>query len=261
MKKILAILMIITMVASMVACGEKNGDNKTSGKNKSEKIVLKAGTQPTFPPFDTVDENQNVVGFDMDLIKAIGKDQGFDVEFVNQEFSGLIPAIQSGSIDIVTSGMSITDNRKEQVLFSDPYWQAGLVVAVNSENEKISSVNDFDKTMKIGAQLGTASAGMVQKLQAEGKIGEAVIMDGLDVLMLQLAKGDVSAVINDEPVTKAYISKQKGKIKIVGDIMNAESYGFAVKKNNKELVKKINKGLENVKNSGEFDKLVEKWFK
>lgn len=100
MKKFLAVAMILLMTAALAACG---GDTKDSGSSdssadapKASGDVLIVGTEPTFPPFDTTDDNGDIVGFDMDLIKAIGKDQGFEVEFRNLEFDGLIPALTSG---------------------------------------------------------------------------------------------------------------------------------------------------------------------
>ena len=93
------------------------------------------------------------------------------------------------------------------------------------------------------------------------KIGDVTLLNGVDVAVMQVISGYADAVINDKPVTEAYIKKQKGKIKIVGKTMDAESYGIAVKKGNDELLKKINKGLANLKKNGEFDKIVKKWFK
>lgn len=257
LKKIIAIGLVLALVFSLGACGDKK---KSEGNKSNEKKVLKVGTEPTFPPFDTTDENQNITGFDMDLMKAIGEDQGFEVEFVNLEFNGIIPALQAGNIDIAAAGISITPKREKQVKFSEPYWDAGLVVAVKSDNKDIKSIDDLKGDMKVAAQIGTAGGDLAQKLKDEGKIKEATLLNGLDVAMMQLINGDVSAVINDKPVTEAYINKQEGKIKIVGDVMNSESYGFAVKKDNKELLEKINKGLKNVKKSGKFDELVKKWF-
>ena len=108
MKKFLSVLMILAMVLALAAC---SGDNSTSGGSADSSAdsgsaeVLVVGTEPTFPPFDTTDDQGNIVGFDMDLIKAIGEDQGFDVEFRNLEFDGLIAALQSGTIDIAIAGM------------------------------------------------------------------------------------------------------------------------------------------------------------
>lgn len=257
-KKILAISLAVTLIFSMAGCGDKKSDNDGQ---KGEKQILKVGTEPTFPPFDTIDDNQNITGFDMDLMKAIAKDQGFKVEFVHLEFAGLIPSLQAGNIDIAAAGISINKKRAKQVDFSDAYWDAGLVLAVKSDNNKVKSVNDLTKDMKVSAQAGTAGAAKAEKLKKEGKIGDVTLLNGVDVAVMQVISGYADAVINDKPVTEAYIKKQKGKIKIVGKTMDAESYGIAVKKGNDELLKKINKGLANLKKNGEFDKIVKKWFK
>ena len=254
-KSVIAVLLAMLLVFSLSACG--GSDDSGSG----DTVVYKVGTEPTFPPFDTTDDNQNIVGLDMDLIKAIGEDQGFEVKFENLSFDGLIPALKAGNIDIVAAGMNKDDpERQKEVDFSDSYYDSQLYVAVTVDNDSITSIDDLTPDMKVAAQTGTTGAEKVKELKEEGKIKEAVILDGLDTVMMQLINGDVSAVINDKPVTEAYMKKQPDKIKIVGDALNEESYGFAVQKGNDELLKKINDGLKNIKEDGTFDKLVDEWF-
>lgn len=253
-KSIIAVLLIMVLAFSLSACG---GEEDTSG----DTVVYKVGTEPTFPPFDTTDENQNIVGLDMDLITAIGEDQGFKVEFENLSFDGLIPALKAGNIDIVAAGMNKDDpERQEQVDFSDAYYESQLFVAVAIDNDTINSIDDLTPDMKVAAQTSTTGAAKVEELKENGQIKEAVILDGLDTVMMQLINGDVSAVINDKPVTEAYMKKQPDKIKMVGEALNAENYGFAVQKGNQELLDKINAGLKNIKENGTFDELVDKWF-
>ena len=201
------------------------------------------------------------MGLDMDLIKAIGEDQGFDVEFENLSFDGLIPALKAGNIDIVAAGMNKDDeDRQKEVDFSDSYYESKLFVAVTEDNTTIKSVEDLTPDMKVAAQTGTTGASKVKELKDAGKIKEAVILDGLDSWMMKMILGDVSAVINDKPVTEAYMKKQPDKIKMVGEALNAENYGFAVQKGNAELVEKINNGLKHIKENGTYDKLVDEWF-
>ena len=249
----MAAVLVLSMAAVLTACG---GDD-TSG----DTVVYKVGTEPTFPPFDTTDEDQNIVGLDMDIIKAIGEDQGFEVEFENLSFDGLIPALKAGNIDIVAAGLNKDDpERQEQVDFSDAYYESQLFVAVTVDNDSITGIDSLTPDMKVAAQTGTTGAEKVKELAEEGKIKEAVILDGLDTCMMQLINGDVSAVINDKPVTEAYMKKQPDKIKMVGEALNAENYGFAVQKGNQELLDMINEGLANIKADGTFDELVDKWF-
>ena len=254
-KSLVAVLMIAVLVFSLAACGGSSDDTA------KDKVVYKVGTEPTFPPFDTTDDDQNIVGLDMDLIKAIGEDQGFDVQFENLSFDGLIPALKAGNIDIVAAGMNKDDKeRQKQVDFSDAYYESQLYVVVPQDNKDIKSIDDLTADMKVAAQTGTTGAEKVKELKKDGKIKEAVILDGLDTCMMKLINGDVSAVINDKPVTEAYMKKQPDKIKMVGEALNAENYGFAVQKGNKELLDKINAGLKNIKDDGTYDKLIDEWF-
>ena len=222
------------------------------------KLFTEVGTEPTFPPFDTTDEDQNIVGLDMDLIKAIGEDQGFEVKFENLSFDGLIPALKAGNIDIVAAGMNKDDpERQKEVDFSDSYYEfTALRGSYSRQQIRSTSIDDLTPDMKVAAQTGTTGAEKVKELKEEGKIKEAVILDGLDTVMMQLINGDVSAVINDKPVTEAYMKKQPDKIKMVGDALNAESYGFAVQKGNDELLREDQRrsqehqGRRNIRQAG-----------
>ncbi len=254
-KKILAVALIAALAFAMVACG---GDNTADG---GDIPTYTAVTEATFPPFDTVDENGNIIGFDMDLMNAIAEDQGFKVEYVDMEFDSLIPAVEAGNADIITAGMNADDpERQAKVDFSNTYYDSALVVVVKNDNEDITSIDDLTPDMKVASQIGTTGADQVDELFANGKIAESVILNGFDTCMLQLINGDIAAVIIDKPVAQAYMNKQPDKVKMVGEPLNAESYGFAVQKGNSELLEKINTGLQNMIDNGTYDALVEEWF-
>lgn len=249
LKLFTAIIMVLA-IAGLTSCGS------------SEDETLIAVTEPTFPPFDTTNEDGELTGFDMDLLNAIAEDQGFKVEYEQREFDALIPSVESDQADIIAAGMNAEDPaRQKKVDFSDTYYDSGLVILVKEGDTNINGADDFTSDMKIGAQIGTTSADKAKEFQKEGKIGKAVILDKNSDAILQLKNGDIQAIIIDKPVAETYMKEQPGVVKAVGDVMNAESYGFAVKKGNDDLKEKINKGLKNVKDNGTYDELVEKWFK
>ncbi len=254
MKKTTKLISLFCAVAMMGAiftgCGAK----------AEEKEHYLAATEPGFAPFETTDDEGNIVGFDMDLMNAIGEDQGFTVEYKAFEFDSLIPALNAGNTDMITAGMNAEDpERREKVDFSDTYYDSGLVVLVKEDNDKITGIDSLTPDMKVASQIGTTGADKAKELANEGKIAEAVVNNGFDTCFLQVVNGDVDAIIVDKPVAENAIKKTEG-MKIVGETLNAESYGFAVKKGNEELLEKINKGLKNVIDNGTYDKLYEKWF-
>ena len=257
MKKFMKGALVLTMALIFTLAFTACGDSGNSSGSKDKPLI--AAMEPTFPPFDTTDDDGNLTGFDVDLINAIAKDQKIEVEWKNMEFDGLIPALDSGNVDIVASGVTITKARKEKVDFSDEYYKSGLALAIAKDNTTVTSLDDLTKDMIVGAQIGTSGAKKAEELKKAGKIKDVKTYNGLDVTFNDLANGTINAVINDLPVTKSYMEKQPDKIKIVGETINAESYGIAVKKGNSELLEKINTGLKNIKDNGTYDKLYKQW--
>ena len=258
MKKLLSLVLVLALALSLAACGSntESTDEATTTDGQTKYIVA---TNPDFQPFEYIDENtQEVVGFDIDLIKAIGEDQGFEVEIQQLGFDAITGAIQSGVVDIGASGMSITEERLETVDFSDPYIDAGLSISVREDDDSIQSVDDLaGKTCAV--QIGTTGAAKAQELLDQGVLKEVKVLDKVDVVYQELITKGVDCVINDTPVTKAYISNAGG-VKIVGEDLVSDSYGFAVAKGNDELVAKINAGHKNLQENGKYDELIAKYF-
>ncbi|MEA4923668.1 MAG: basic amino acid ABC transporter substrate-binding protein [Eubacteriaceae bacterium] len=252
-KSAVVLALSLSLVFAFTACGGSSSDSESSD------TTYVAAMEPTFPPFDTTDDDGELSGFDVDMVNAIAKDQGFKVKWKNMEFDGLIPALDSGNADIIASGLSVTKERKKKVDFSDTYYDSGLALAVAKDNKDIKSLDDLTSDSVVGVQIGTSGAKKADALKKDGKIKEVKTYNGLDVTFQDLQNGTVDAVINDLPVTKSYIEKQPDTIKIVGDTIDAESYGIAVKKGNTELVDKLNAGLKNIKDDGTYDKLYKEW--
>jgi polar amino acid transport system substrate-binding protein len=269
--KIIAMFLLIATVVFAAGCadqsekknestpsGETNAaqDNNSVNKNTSEQMpTYIVGTEAQFPPFEIVNSQGNIVGFDIDLLNAIAEDQGFKVKYVDQDFAGLIPALQTGNIDIIASGMTITDERAKQVNFSEPYITAGLALAVTVDKEDIKSVDDL-KGKTVAVQTGSTGFMKAEELKKAGIIADIKDFPHVNEAIEELKIGGADAMINDLPVTNAFIAAQPGVIKIVGEPLNSESYGFAVRSGNKEILNKINTGLKNVKSNGTYDKLL-----
>ena len=232
MKKFLALLMAAMLVMALITAGCGGNDEKQAGGEK----LLRVGTEPSFAPFEMQAEGS-------EEISAMG-------------FDALIPALQADNIDVALAGMSITEERKQQVIFSDPYYKSGLLVMVPKDNNDIKSIDDL-KGKRIAVQIGTTGAFRAEKV--EGAKVTAFNDNGSAVL--EMKNGAADAVINDAPVLKYFLAQGGSEYaKTVGEVLNAEDYGIAVKKGNDKLAADINKALNELKQNGEFDKIYNKWF-
>lgn len=224
-----------------------------------KKFVI--ASDATFPPMEFLDQNKNIVGFDIDLINAIAKDQGFQVEIKNTAWDGIFPGLDGGEYDAVLSSVTITDDRKKTYDFSDPYVNAGQVVVVRGDETAVTGDKDLAELGegKVGAQIGTTGAFAVEK------INKALLKeyDTIDLAMLDLVNKNIDAVVVDTPVAANYVlasDQFKGKLKIVGQPFTEEYYGLTVPKGDpKGLAALFNAGLKNVKASGEYAKIYAKW--
>ncbi len=222
--------------------------------------LLRVGTEPTFAPFEFLDtKTKEFSGYDMDLIRAIGEKAGYDVEIVNMGFDALIPALGAGTIDVIASGLSITEERAKRIDFSAPYYTAGLSMLVRSKDA--GKLPDF-KSLEgeaIGVQIGTTGADMAKGI-AKTKV---TAFNATSEAFLALQSGHVSAVIHDRPVLAYYLKTQPRaakNVKLQPEVADAQDYGFAVKKGNKALLDKINAAYKALVASGEEKAIYSKWF-
>jgi len=245
----LIVLGIFVLSAVLAGCG--------SSQPAAEKKVLKVGADCAFAPFEFQDVNsKEYTGFDIDLAKALGKQMGYEIQIQNMGFDGLIPALESGQIDLIISGMTITEERAKKVNFSYPYYQSGLSIVVGINNETIKSFKDLEGK-KIGVQIGTTGAKFAKGIKG-AQVRE---FNNVPEAFMELKAGGVEAVINDLPVNQYYIAQAGSKdAKIVGELLSAENYGIAINKKNTELTQKVNKALAELKKNGEYEKIYVKWF-
>ena len=221
---------------------------------------LTVGSNTTFPPFEFVNsQTQEVTGFEMDLIRAMGKKAGYDVKIQNMGFDGIIPALMTGTVDIGASGFSVTEERKKRVLFTDPFYLSGLTILIaNEQKGKINSFADL-KGKRIAVQIGTTAAAHVKTIEG----AKVTTFNHAGEAILELANGGVDAVINDKPVTDYILNKQAKLAKEVmqlPEMLTADHFAMVVAKDNTALQKEMNDALAALKASGDYDALYTKWF-
>ena len=227
------------------------------GCAKKENFVI--ATDATWPPMEFIDENKEIIGFDIDLLKAVAKEGGFTVEFKNTAWDGIFVGLAAGKYDVIISSVTILDERKKTMDFSDPYINAGQVLIVQSGLGGVTNIAGL-KGKSVGAQIGTTGAFEVEK------VSDVTLKtyDELGLAIEDLVNGRIAGVVADTPIAADFVLQNenyKGKMKIVGEPFTSELYGIAVKKGNKELLDKINAGLKKVIDSGEIEKLKDKWLR
>lgn len=247
MGRVLACGLLLSL--ALVGCGGGGGGDAT----------LVVGTEATFPPFELKNEAGEITGFDIDLIKAIAADQGLELDIRDMAFDGLIPALTTGQIDIALSAMSITEEREQTVDFTDPYINAGLVVAVRADDMSIKGVSGL-KGKTVAVQIGTTGAAEAAKMKEAGDIKAIKEFANVGLSMQDLIQGGVAAVINDKPVSEVFVATQPGKVRLLDEVLVSDDYGMAVKQGNSELLEKLNAGLANIKANGTYDEITAAYF-
>lgn len=257
----LSTLVASTLVLGLLlaGCGTTNqpsSNSGTAGTGSTAAQTIKIGADVTFPPFELV-QNGKVTGFDIDLITAIAQAENLkiDGDIKTMDFQGLIPAIQTGSIDVAVAGITIKPERAQQVNFSKPYYKSGVSLLVKKDST-INGVADL-KGKTVAVKLGTTGDILMSKEQ-----GVTVKrFNNIDEAYRELQNGGADAVVFDNPVHQNYINTGHDNVKVVGGLLTGEDYGIAVTKKDPELVNKINAGLDKLIQNGEYEKIYKKYFK
>jgi len=225
----------------------------------AKKTTITVATDATWPPMEMVNENKEIVGYDIDFFRAVAEEGGFNVEFKNVAWDGIFAGIATGKYDAIISSVTITDERKKKFDFSDPYINAGQILVVPKELENVATLADL-KGKKVGAQIGTTATFEIKKV-------EGLELKGYDEIGLafeDMAAGRISGVVCDTPVAADYALQRqeyKERFKIVGEPFTEEYYGIVVRKGNKKVLDMINKGIAAVKAKGIDKKIEEKWLR
>jgi polar amino acid transport system substrate-binding protein len=244
-KRRIFIILTGLMVVSLVLAACSSGQSTT----------IKVATDATWPPFEMVDENtKELIGFDIDLMNAIAERGGFEIEFSNVAFDPLLAGMGQCQYDAAISAITITEERAQSMAFSDPYFSAGQVVAVQQSNSDITGKDSLSgKTA--AAQIGTTGA-----IEVENISGATLkTYDDIGLAFQDLINGQVDAVVSDDGLARGYVAKNSDVLKIVGEPFTDESYGIAVCNTNTELLAQINEGLAKAKSDGVLEDLTLKW--
>ena len=269
-KKIVALVAAAAMVFSMAACGS-TADNSSDAKDtsaaaeaandsSSDKDTLIMATNAAFPPYEYV-EGEEYKGIDVEIAQAIADDLGMKLEIDDMDFDSIIPAITTGKADMSLAGMTVTEDRKKNVSFSDSY-ATGVQVIIVPEDSDITGPDDLANDKMIGVQQGTTGDIYCSDTPENGGFGEEHVIaypNGASAVQA-LITGKVDAVVIDNEPAKAYVAENEG-LKILDTEYLTEDYAIAIAKDNTELLDKVNASLAKLKEDGTVQSIIDKYIK
>ncbi|MBC8060449.1 MAG: basic amino acid ABC transporter substrate-binding protein [Clostridiaceae bacterium] len=251
MKKLLYMSLIVAMTATLfVGCKSDSAFNMKTAK------VISIGVDDQYPPMEYRDDKNALIGFDVDLGNAIGKKLGVEIKWVPTAWSGITPSLQSKKFDMILSSMSINEERKKVVNFSDPYIQGGPVIVVKTGDTTIKTVDDL-KDKVVGVQTGSTGADAAEGIKG---IKEVKKYDLITQALQDLAAGRVTAVVADDQVGRYYIALDPSKYALASK-MSDEPFGIAFRKKDTELRDAVQKAFNELKADGTLSTISQKWFK
>ena len=267
MKKFLAMALAAVMVLGVAGCGsssdEKTEENTENTEQTGETTegtdgVIKMGVSADFPPFESyADDAVTFVGFDIDLMQEICNRLGMELQIKDMNFDAIVTAVQTGKLDVGVSGITITDERKESVAFSDPYFVASQSILVPKDSPITSYEDLVNGDYTAGVPLGTTGdimasekiSGRVSQYEKYGDALAALLAGKNDCMVLDTGVADAFAAANDLVVVGTF-----------GEATDSENYGIAIAKENTELLEKVNGALAEMKEDGFIDELTAKYF-
>lgn len=268
MKKFISVLLAMSLGFAMVGCGGAATDGEgsepatgaaaeTADTTSSDKIVV--GLDDSFPPMGYRDENNELVGFDIDLAKAAAEKMGVEVEFQPIDWDSKELELNSDKIQLIWNGFSITEERQATMEFTKPYLNNRMLIAV-PEGSDIKTKADL-AGKNVGVQDGSSAVDAIEKDEIHNEFASMPTYDTNLLALADLEVGRVDAVVIDEVVVKDYISKNPDKkFALLDEDFGSEVYGIAAKKGNTELIDKLQKALDEMSADGTAAEISEKWF-
>lgn len=226
----------------------------TLNAHAADKLVV--ATDTAFVPFE-FKQGDRYVGFDIDLWAAIAQELKLDYQLKPMDFSGIIPALQTKNIDLALAGITITDERKKAIEFSDGYYKSGLLVMVNADNNSVNGIDDLNGKV-VAVKSGTGS---VDYAKQHIKPKDLRQFPNIDNAYMELLTKRADAVLHDTPNILYFLKTAgAGKFKTVGDSLEAQQYGIAFPQGSNELRVKVNGALKILRENGTYNKIYRKWF-
>lgn len=251
-------------VLSVMLVGCSSSDESNSGDQSwqviQEKGYFVLGLDDAFPPMGYRDETGEIVGLDIDLAKAVAKKLGVEVRLQPVSWDGVIMELNNKNIDVIWNGLTITEQRKEQIGFSSPYLENRQIIVAKKGSDITSKADLIGKV--IGLQAGSSSKTALEK---DVEIYEQVQVDLIefstnDEALLDLKNGGIDAVIVDEVVGRYYISKQPDVYAVLDEDFGSEEYGIGFRKGDIEFITKVEQALKELKEEGVMAEISQKWF-
>lgn len=250
-----SVLALLALVA-LVACSSTAAPSASGTDLKGKEV--KVAVENAYPPFNFIDKKTNKgAGWDYDSWTEICKRLNCKPTFVEAAWEGIFEAAAAGKYDVVADGITITDERKKTVAFSDSYLKYGQSILVRADEANIKDIDSLKKaTGLVGTQLGTTNETKAIEIVGEKRVKS---FDTFDASAIALMAKSIDAVIIDEPAAMGFIAANKGKLKIVGDRLTSEDLGFVFQKGS-TLIDPVNQALAAMKKDGTLDALYKKWF-
>ncbi|WP_106765892.1 amino acid ABC transporter substrate-binding protein [Paenibacillus faecalis] len=248
MRKLSLLIMSLFLLLSIVGCA-----NSASGDKE-----LIVGIDDKFAPMGFRDEKNEIVGFDIDYARAAVEKMGYTVKFQPIDWKTKESELMSGRIDLIWNGYTITDERKEKVLFTEPYLKNSQVVAVMADSN-IQEISDL-AGKKIGLQALSSASNALDKHDIKSQVSDISEYSDNVLALSDLKNGRVDAVVIDEVVIKYYMSKEEGTYKLLEEALAPEEYGVGVKKGQEDLLSELQKALDELNTDGTAAEISEKWF-
>ncbi|HEH5191374.1 TPA: basic amino acid ABC transporter substrate-binding protein [Campylobacter coli] len=253
MKKFLTAFLVAFTGLFLVACQNTKTENNASNEANTT-LTLKVGTAPNYKPFN-FKQDSKLTGFDTDLIEEIAKKNGIEIVWVETNFDGLIPALKSGKIDMIASAMSATDERRQSVDFTKPYYMSKNLYLKLKNNDSLQTKNDLEGK-KIGVQLGTLQENTAKAI----KNAQVQSNKDLNIAVLALKNNKIDAIVADQDTAKGFLAENPELVSFYQETDGGEGFSFAFDKDKqKEVIEIFNKGIDEAKTSGFYDNLIKKY--